>query len=87
MSMRVWVELKYGLKGHGITICKLDSPYLLQVFKRCALQRAEQFQDQSKGVDEIIHLHDELELRKIERLLEKLISNGEDKFESKNEEN
>ena len=79
--MRIWAELKYGLKGHGITICKLDSPYLLRVFKRCVLQRAKQLEEESSGVDDIIHLHDELELGKIERLLEILIPDGKDELE------
>lgn len=75
--MKVWVELKYGVKGEGITICRLDNPYLLRVLKRCALQRAKQFTHQSNGVDDIIHLHDELELEGLEKLLEKLIPGNE----------
>lgn len=71
--MEVWVELKYGVKGQGITICRLDNPYLLRVFKRCALQRAEQFANQSYGVDPIIHLHDDLEFKKLDQLLDELI--------------
>ena len=79
--MEVWAELKYGTKGHGITICKVDTPYILKVFKRCALQRAEQFSNQSEKADEIIHLHDELELERLRKLLEKLLPKGEDGFE------
>ncbi len=75
--MKVWVELKYGVKGQGITICRLDSPYLLSVFKRCALQKAEQFTLQSNGVDDVIHLHDELELGRLEKMLELLIPDSE----------
>lgn len=79
--MNVWAELKYGLKGHGITICKLDNPYLLRAFKRCAIQKAEEFSNQSDGADDIIHLHDEMELQRLRKLLEKLVPNGEDRVE------
>ena len=80
--MEVWAELKYGIKGHEITICRLDTPYILRVFKRCALQRAEQFSNQSEKADEIIHLHDELELERLEKLLEKVIPIDEDGFDN-----
>ena len=75
--MEVWIELKYGMRGQGITICRLDHPYLLSVFKRCALRRAEQFVSQSEGLDQIVHYHDELELGKLEKLLERLIPDNE----------
>ena len=76
-QMKAWVELKYGVTGQGITICRSDSPYLLRVFKRCALQRAKQFANQSYEVDPIIHLHDDLELEKLEKLLGLLIPDSE----------
>jgi hypothetical protein len=75
--MEVWVELKYGLKGQGITVCRLDHPYLLRAFKRCALQRAEQFAVQSEGANDVIHLHDELELERLQKLLDKLMPDSE----------
>jgi len=81
-QMKTWVELKYGVTGQGITICWSDSPYLLRVFKRCTLQRAEQFANQSDGVDPIIHLHDDLELRKLTKLLDELIPNNCNEDES-----
>lgn len=75
--MNVWVELKYGVGGKGVTICRLDHPYLLVAFKRCALRRAKEFTNQSEGVDNVIHLKDRLELEKLEKLLELLIPDGE----------
>ncbi|MFC1934885.1 hypothetical protein ACFLXZ_01035 [Chloroflexota bacterium] len=75
--MQVWAELKYGLKGQGVTICRLDSPVLLRAFKRSALRKAKQSAHQSNGVDEVIHLHDELELERLEQLLEKLIPSND----------
>lgn len=81
-QMKAWVELKYGVMGQGITICRSDSPYLLRVFRRCALQRAEQFANQSDGVDSIIHLHDDLEFKKLVKLLDELIPNNCNEDES-----
>jgi hypothetical protein len=71
--MTVWVELKYGMKGQGVTICKLDDPYLLMVFKRCALRRGERYAEESEGVDEVIHLQDQMELKRLEKVLNILI--------------
>ena len=70
---QVWVELKYGIKGQGISLCRLDNPYLLLVFKRCALSRAKWLAEESEGVDEIIHFQDQAELERLEKLLDLLI--------------
>ncbi len=75
--MNVWIELKYGVGEKGVTICRLDHPYLLAAFKRCALRRAKEFTDQSEGIDNIIHLKDRLELENLETLLELLIPDSE----------
>ena len=70
---KVWCELKYGLEGQGVVLCKLDNPYLLKVFKGCALQQALRNIEESNGVDEVIHLQDRMELERLERLLNLLI--------------
>ena len=70
---QVWCELKYGLKGQGVALCKLDNPYLLKIIKSCALQQALRNTEESNGVDEVIHLQDEMELERLERLLNLLI--------------
>ena len=74
---KVWLELRYGIPGHGVTLCRLDTPYALQVFKRCALVQAKQLAEESKGIDDIIHFLDEIELEKVQTLLGKLIPGEE----------
>ena len=73
MFTKVWLELRYGTQGQGITLCRLDTPYLLQVFKRCALMKANQLAEESQDIDDVIHFIDEIELTKLQRLLEDLI--------------
>lgn len=75
---QIWVELKYGIKGQGVSLCRLDTPYLLLVFKRCALGRAKQLAEESEGVDEIIHFQDQAELQKLQKLLDMLIPDKEE---------
>ena len=74
---QVWAELRYGVSGQGIALCKTDNPYLLRVFKRCALERASQLAEESDGVDAIIHLQDEAELERLKKLLAMLIPSNE----------
>ena len=69
----IWCELKYGPRSGGITLCKLDDPRLLSVFKDSALKRAREHVEESKGVDEVVHLQDEMELERLERLLGLLV--------------
>ncbi|MBE9515077.1 MAG: hypothetical protein IMY79_02945 [Chloroflexi bacterium] len=76
---QVWAELRYGVKGQGITLCRLDNPYLLRVFKQCALAKATQLAQESEAADEIIHFLDQIELEKLQALLELLIPGDENK--------
>lgn len=69
----VWVELKYGVCGQEIPLCKLDDQYLLSIFKERALSKAEEFVNESRGVDSVIHTQDKLELAKLRVLLGMLI--------------
>lgn len=69
----VWLELRYGTGGQGIALCKLDNPHLLVLFRRYALERAERNVGESEGVDQIIHLQDQMELERLERLLDLVI--------------
>jgi hypothetical protein len=77
MIGQVWVELRYGVSGQGIALCKTDNPYLLKVFKRCALERASQLAVESDGIDAVIHIQDEAELERLEKLLAMLIPGSE----------
>ena len=69
----VWCELKYGPRSNGITLCKLDDPHLLGTFRDSALKRAREHVEESEGVDEVVHLQDEMELERLERLLGLLV--------------
>ena len=73
----VWVELRYGL-GPGICICRADDPYLLQVFRRCAITRGNQKYEQSHGVDEVINLIDLFDTQKLKGLLDMVIPENQE---------
>ncbi len=72
----VWVELKYGICGQGIPLCKLDDQYLLRVFKERALSRAAEFVEESGGIDNVINTQDRMELAKLTVLLGMIIPSG-----------
>jgi len=76
---QIWLELKYGVKGHGIALCRLDTPYLLQAYKKCALARARHLAEESRGIDEVIHFQDQTELERLQKLFNLVIpeENGE----------
>lgn len=69
----VWAELRYGVKGQGVALCRLDNPYLLKVFRQCALSRAERLAHESEGIDEVIHAQDQLELERLKKILDLII--------------
>ncbi|MEE8373136.1 MAG: hypothetical protein V3R87_05445 [Dehalococcoidia bacterium] len=74
---QVWAELRYGVSGQGVALCKSDNPYLLRVFKRCVLEKAGQLANESEAVDEVIHLHDNLELRRLREVLSLVVPDEE----------
>jgi len=76
----VWCELKYGdyEKGAGISICELDNPYLIRVFRNCALSRAQRWAEQSNGVDKVIHAHDLKELERLQEVFSLLMPDQDD---------
>ncbi len=73
---QIWVELRYGL-GPGIPLCRTDNPYLLKVFKQCAIAKAEQRVAESEGVDEVIHYQDRAELERLGNILSLVIPDEE----------
>ena len=74
---QAWLELRYGLKGLGITLCKSNNPQLLKVFKEYALSEAEQMTKESEGVDQVIHYVDQAELERLNKLLGLLVPDTE----------
>jgi len=74
---KVWVELRYGA-GPGVSLCRVNNPYLLRVFKECALGKAKQLVEESAAIDEIIHLQDQAELERLEKILTVVIPNDDE---------
>ncbi|MFC2027460.1 hypothetical protein ACFLU3_02110 [Chloroflexota bacterium] len=73
----VWVELRYG-PGPGISLCRMSHPYLLMVFKQCAIAKAQERVAESLGVDEVIHYQDRAELERLDNILSLVIPDEED---------
>ncbi len=69
MGGQVWVELRYGVDGQGLTLCKSRDPQLLQVFKQYALEKANRLAEQSKRIDKVVYLQDKAEVERLQKLL------------------
>ena len=69
----VWLELKYGQGGAGLTVCRLDDLQLLRTGKRTALNRAKDRLRESEPLDPVIALMDRFDLDKLETVLDALI--------------
>jgi len=67
---QVWCELRYGMKGSNITLCRLNDPEVLSVFRQKALEKALRDAQESEGVDEVVHLQDKTELMRLKGLFD-----------------
>ena len=73
MVGQVWIELRYGVGGQGLTLCKSQHPPLLQAFKQEALERASRLAQESKRIDKVVYLQDKAEVERLQKLLPLLI--------------
>ena len=68
-----WIELRYGWGLKGTPIAQTGNPKLLQEAKRVILAEAERKATISKQVDTVLGSIEELELVKLQRILDMII--------------